>query len=331
MSSKSGDAELDSTAMAAELQKKLEKYDQLEKEIAKLAQEQATLESYVANLIRSTKTVNYYEARPEESGDSDFDEPSTRAKAASKKRGRPAKSKSQTPPSSVKKTKQSAEDSEDSELSDIESSPENGEGQPRDEGSVGTAPVLSSSPAPAAAAAKRGSKAARDDSDSDSDAFNEESDTESDYEGEDFVIDVVVKGKAKAATEKKPAGKKEPAAPKKAAAPAKKAAASAKKAAVPAKKTTTPVKKVLPAVNRSGSQLGSLLQSPSSPTSPRVARPVLTSSGSSGSLSLQLSPVAKRKIGVRNGGSGGVSSLKSLLGGSTAPRAGLSRRMAAKK
>ncbi|KAJ2024767.1 hypothetical protein H4S04_008669, partial [Coemansia sp. S16] len=40
------DAEADVKAMAAEIQQKLAKYDQLEQEISKLTQEQATLESY---------------------------------------------------------------------------------------------------------------------------------------------------------------------------------------------------------------------------------------------------------------------------------------------
>ncbi|KAJ2756394.1 hypothetical protein GGI19_000875 [Coemansia pectinata] len=47
------DAEVDAKAMAAEIQQKLAKYDQLEQEISKLTQEQATLESYVTNLMAS--------------------------------------------------------------------------------------------------------------------------------------------------------------------------------------------------------------------------------------------------------------------------------------
>ncbi|KAJ2020322.1 hypothetical protein GGI14_000909, partial [Coemansia sp. S680] len=47
------DAEADVKAMAAEIQQKLAKYDQLEQEISKLTQEQATLESYVTNLMAS--------------------------------------------------------------------------------------------------------------------------------------------------------------------------------------------------------------------------------------------------------------------------------------
>ncbi|KAJ1957615.1 hypothetical protein EC988_000740 [Linderina pennispora] len=40
--------------MLRELQTKLETYDSLEQEIAKLAQEQKTLENYVANMMSST-------------------------------------------------------------------------------------------------------------------------------------------------------------------------------------------------------------------------------------------------------------------------------------
>ncbi|KAJ2684564.1 hypothetical protein IWW39_004823 [Coemansia spiralis] len=47
------DIEMDGKTMMAEIRQKLAKYDQLEQEISKLAQEQATLESYVTNLMSS--------------------------------------------------------------------------------------------------------------------------------------------------------------------------------------------------------------------------------------------------------------------------------------
>ncbi|KAJ2330915.1 hypothetical protein GGH91_006542, partial [Coemansia sp. RSA 2671] len=47
------DVEMDGKTMIAEIRQKLAKYDQLEQEISKLAQEQATLESYVTNLMSS--------------------------------------------------------------------------------------------------------------------------------------------------------------------------------------------------------------------------------------------------------------------------------------
>ncbi|KAJ2806935.1 hypothetical protein H4S07_003692, partial [Coemansia furcata] len=180
----------------------------------------------------------------------------------------------------------------------------------------------------APATAKRGARKVMDDSDSDEE-FDQGSESESDYGDKK----VAGRGKKTADTGK----------PKPVAAAAKPAASRAKKATAPAAKKaapTTPVKKTVPAKaatpaiarpalkKSSSSQLGSLLKSPVRPTSPKAARPLLSSPGSSGSLSLQMSPGLVRKTGVR---SGGVSSLKSLLGGSTVPRAGLSRRGLTKK
>ncbi|KAJ2581375.1 hypothetical protein GGH95_002110 [Coemansia sp. RSA 1836] len=189
----------------------------------------------------------------------------------------------------------------------------------------------------AAVTTKRGARAVRDSaSDSDEDFGGGDSDSESDYGDKESDVDTG-KGKGKKAAA--------PAKPKQAAAPRAKAAAKKAAAAPAAKKAppATPARKavagkVSPAAARpalkksSSSQLGSLLQSSARPTSPKAAaatRPLLSSPGSLGSLSLQMSPGSARKAGVRGGS--GASSLKSLLGGSTVPRAGLSRRVQPKK
>ncbi|KAJ2492761.1 hypothetical protein IWW37_001207 [Coemansia sp. RSA 2050] len=258
------DVEMDDKAMMAEIRQKLAKYDQLEQEISKLTQEQATLESYVTNLmssnVRASKPVNYFEQTFDASDESDF---------------------AQSSPSQA-------------------------------------APTM----------AKRGTRKAKDDSESDEE-FDQDSDSESDYEGKG---DKKGTGRCKKTAETSK--------PKQTAVAAKSTASRAKKTGAPAaKKTATataaPAKKSTPAIVRptlkksTSSQLGSLLKSPSRPTSPKAVRPSLASGGSSGSLSLQVSPVSARKIGMRGGS--GVSSLKSLLGGSSVPRAGLSRRVLPKK
>ncbi|KAJ2045351.1 hypothetical protein H4S04_005689 [Coemansia sp. S16] len=325
--------------MAAEIQQKLAKYDQLEQEISKLTQEQATLESYVTNLmasnVRAHKPVNYFEQTFDASDDSDFEQPSPSAKAPAKKRGRqPKASTSSVEPKSSPAKKKTKHDDISDEGSDDDHEPQHREGTAETE-QISSSPVRrpteaadegdrsppSSRAAPATA--KRGARRVRDDSDSDEE-FDQGSGSESDYGGKK----VVGKGKKAAETAKpKPT----------ATAAAKPATSRGKKAAAPAVKkaaATTPVKKAAPVIARpvlkksSSSQLGSLLKSPSRPTSPKATRPLLTSAGSSGSLSLQLSPGSMRRTGVRGGGG---SSLMSLLGGSAAPRAGLSRRTLPKK
>ncbi|KAJ2061802.1 hypothetical protein GGI17_002872 [Coemansia sp. S146] len=334
------DAEADVKAMAAEIQQKLAKYDQLEQEISKLTQEQATLESYVTNLmasnVRAHKPVNYSEQTFDVSDDSDFEQPSPSAKAPPKKRGRqPKAATDSTEPKAAPAKKKAKQGDSSDEGSEDDHEPQQREGTAETE-QISSSPVRrpteaadegdrsppSSRAAPATV--KRGTRKVRDDSDSDEE-FDQDSGSESDYGDKE----VVGKGKKAAETAK----------PKPTAAAAKTATSRVKKATAPAAKktaaTTTPVKKAAPAIARpalkksASSQLGSLLKSQSRPTSPKAARPPLTSAGSSGSLSLQMSPGSVRRTGVRGGS--GVSSLKSLLGGSTVPRAGLSRRVLPKK
>ncbi|KAJ2780693.1 hypothetical protein H4R18_003334 [Coemansia javaensis] len=67
----------------------------------------------------------------------------------------------------------------------------------------------------------------------------------------------------------------------------------------------------------------------SPPRAPAAGRPRLTSSGSSGSLSLSLGSPARSPGGVKRRAGG--ASLKDLLRGSNVPRAGLSRRVSLKR
>ncbi|KAJ2115902.1 hypothetical protein IW146_001954 [Coemansia sp. RSA 922] len=285
---------------------------------------------------RAHKPVSYFEQTFDASDDSDFEQPSPSAKAPAKKRGRQPKAPASSvePKSSPAKKKTKHGDFSD-EGSDDDHEPHHREGTAETE-QISSSPVRrpteaadegdrsppSSRAAPSTA--KRGARRVRDDSDSDEE-FDQGSGSESDYGGKK----VVGKGKKAAET-----AKPKPTATATAARPA---TSRVKKAAAPAVKkvaATTPVKKAAPVVARpvlkksSSSQLGSLLKSPSRPTSPKATRPLLMSAGSSGSLSLQLSPGSVRRTGVRGGGG---SSLMSLLGGSAAPRAGLSRRTLPKK
>ncbi|KAJ2518152.1 hypothetical protein GGI11_002944 [Coemansia sp. RSA 2049] len=61
--------------MVAELRGKLERYKDLEAEAAKLDQERATLENYVANMMatRAQKKINYFEEHADDSEESDFE------------------------------------------------------------------------------------------------------------------------------------------------------------------------------------------------------------------------------------------------------------------
>ncbi|KAJ2604702.1 hypothetical protein H4R99_001624 [Coemansia sp. RSA 1722] len=58
--------------LLALLRAKLAKHDQLETEIAKLGQEQTTLENYVANMMASNQ-VNYTEDRGDDTEESEFE------------------------------------------------------------------------------------------------------------------------------------------------------------------------------------------------------------------------------------------------------------------
>ncbi|KAJ1895779.1 hypothetical protein LPJ71_006679, partial [Coemansia sp. S17] len=285
---------------------------------------------------RAHKPVNYFEQTFDASDDSDFEQPSPSAKAPAKKRGRQPKTSTSSVEHKASPAKKKTKHGDFSdEGSDDDHEPQHREGTAETE-QISSSPVRrpteaadegdrsppSSRAAPATA--KRGAKRVRDDSDSEEE-FDQGSGSESDYGDKKAV------GKGKKAAE---IAKPKPTATATAARPA---TSRVKKAAAPAVKkvaATTPVKKAAPVVARpvlkksSSSQLGSLLKSPSRPTSPKATRPLLTSAGSSGSLSLQLSPGSVRRTGVRGGGG---SSLMSLLGGSAAPRAGLSRRTLPKK
>ncbi|KAJ2894526.1 hypothetical protein IWW38_002555, partial [Coemansia aciculifera] len=278
-----GDAEVvvdDTQAMLAELQQKLAKYDQLELEISKLTQEQATLESYVTNLMasnvftyRTHKPVNYCveQAFDASDSDSDFEKPSTSVKLSGKKRGRPpakalgnAEAKAAQAPPAKKKARQVYSSDEDDEDGD------SGDGEPqRREGTAETEQVMSSPPIAAAASrgseravrevevvvssppsagqktsGKRGAKAVRDDSSSEDDFGGDGgSESESDFGGDmdSDDEDKPAKGKGKKAVAAAKPKPKQTTAPRGA-----KKAVEKKAPAAPAKKTSISLVKKIP-------------------------------------------------------------------------------------
>ncbi|KAJ2817151.1 hypothetical protein FBU31_006321, partial [Coemansia sp. 'formosensis'] len=289
------DAEVDVKAMMAEVQQKLAKYDQLEQEISKLTQEQATLESYVTNLMAAKAPPKKRGRQPKAtSGSTEHRAAPTTKRAKQEDSSEDESAK----PSAAPATKAKHVDSSDDE-SEAGFEPHHREGTAETE-QIPSSPVrrpteaadVDRSPPGNRAApvtAKRGTRKVMDDSDSDEE-FDQGSESESDYG------DKKVSGKGKKAAD---TGKPKPAAAAKpAASRAKKATAPAAKKAAPTTpvKKTVPVKTATPAIARpalkksSSSQLGSLLKSPVRPTSPKAARPLLSSPGSSGSLSLQMSP-----------------------------------------
>ncbi|KAJ1943464.1 hypothetical protein FBU59_002903 [Linderina macrospora] len=180
-------------------------------------------------------------------------------------------------------------------------------------------------------------------SDSEEDAYSD--DDESDY-----TDDIGKKGMKKnnsvevtVTTVKKPSVAKNTAAPKEAGRPSTKVRKAATAAKAKAKSTIQkPAAKKSPAVTspakrlavaspaKRNAPLGSLL---SSPTKAQAVRPKLTMGSSSSSLSsssllshTNQTPATRQKLGRGTGRSGGAS-LRDLLAGSHAPRAGLSRRV----
>ncbi|KAJ2480865.1 hypothetical protein IWW56_002175 [Coemansia sp. RSA 2131] len=307
--------------LLAELQEKLARYDTLEHEISKLGQEQTTLENYVKNLMDSdqTKTVKNDKAQSPDSG---FDE---RADA-------------QSFSGSDTESDKSAKSAEN----DRDAKPENEptlyiEPTPPDSRDEHKPTEL----LPNIERKANDTEATSSLSSVESDVYEEaDSDDDSDFSGDGpFVVITKTarrtgKGPAVAA---KATSKNSPSSNLKAAAPAKTPKAPAKTVKSPVTIAKAPVRTaktvstLLPKPATSAkpgrnAALGSLL---SSPTSPKIARPKLHSSGSSlSSLSSNGIPTHSPN-GTKRKAPG--ASLKDLLKGSSVPRAGISRRTLLKK
>ncbi|KAJ2451988.1 hypothetical protein EV183_003229 [Coemansia sp. RSA 2336] len=259
----------------------------------------------------SRAKVNYYEETLDDSEASDFE-----LEEAPKKKARAARSK---PDKKVQSVASDSKTSEDTETASISSNSQKAEDH-GEEDSLERQETLVIPPSPPASSEKDEKSKVQSGLSSDeseaSDAY-EESDAESDYDG-DVVVVVGKRGKGKAAaSQKTPSTNSKPAISKK---PRSQPKAAANKAAA---KSTPTKPKTLTKTTRKNTGLGELL---ASPPSSRLSRPKLQSSGSSSS---SLGSPVRSPGGVKRRATG--TPLKELLKGSNVPRAGLSRRSLVKK